>query len=386
MSLNFGTPEEAGMSSTRLRHVAQLAQGWVEHGPLHALVTLVARHGIVVMHEAYGTLGPEPDASPVVPDSIFQLASVTKPIVATAIMILVENGLLGLYRPVVDYLPEFAGEGKSAVTVFHLLTHTSGLREEEMETYVTAQFAAKGVPAPDLQRGEVSHNEYLSWRYGAPLWKGPGVEMAYLDYGYELLADIVQRVSGELLTDFLRERIFRPLSMSDTSLIVTDAIRPRIVRASADDQPPDGIGYPALVETPWGSASAVGTALDLARFGQMFLDRGGSGDARVLSPASVAQMTRNQIPGISSQFFTEFFSEASWGLGWSVEDNKRYLGSLYSAETFSHLGSGGICLWIDPVYDLIGVYLSSEHQRAHSLSGWPLDLFMNATMAAVLDV
>jgi CubicO group peptidase (beta-lactamase class C family) len=379
------------MSSARVQHVAQVAQSWVEHGRVRALVVAVARHGILVLHKAFGTLGPEPDSPPVALDSIFDLQSLGKPVTATAIMLLVEDGLLGLNRPVAEYIPEFIGEDKSAVTVFHLLTHTSGLRDEDIEAYVSTRFADKGLSAPDWFKGEVSYDEYLSQRYAAPLLKASGEEMSYSSFGFDLLGEIVQRVSGQPLDVFAYERIFVPLGMHDSSYVVTPAARPRLIRLSPEERPPDGIGYPAQVEAAWGSGSVRSSALDLARFGQMFLDHGGRGDARILSPASVAQMTCNQIPGISAHFFDEYFPEASWGLGWSVEGDKRYAlrGSLDSAATFGHAGSGGIWMWVDPTYDLVGVYLSSlrnPHVAPVSLSGWPTDLFMNAVTAAVLDV
>jgi CubicO group peptidase (beta-lactamase class C family) len=391
MGLRPGTAEEAGMSSARLQHVAQLAQSWVEHEPVRTLVVAVARRGMLILHEAFGTLGPEPDSPPATLESIFDLQSVSKPITATAVMLLVEDGLLGLNRPVVEYIPEFIGENKSAVTVFHLLTHTSGLRDEDIDAYVSARFADKGLSAPDWLKGEVSYDEYLSHRYAAPLWKAPGEEMSYSSFGFDLLGEIVQRVSSHPLDVFARERIFVPLGMHDTSYVVTPEVRPRLIRLSPEDWPPDGIGYPAQVEEPWGSGSVRSTALDMARFGQMFLERGGSGAGRVLSPTSVTQMTRNQIPGISAYFLHEHFPEASWGLGWSIEGDKRYplRGSLDSPATFGHAGSGGIWMWVDPVYDLVGVYLSSLRNprvAPESLSRWPTDLFMNAVTAAVLDV
>jgi CubicO group peptidase (beta-lactamase class C family) len=322
---------------------------------------------------------------------MFDLQSLGKPITATAIMLLVEDGLLGLNRPVVEYLPEFTGEDKSAVTVFHLLTHTSGLRDDDIEAYVKATFAAKGLSAPDPDKDEISIQEYLSQRFAAPLGKVPGVEMSYSPFGFNLLGEIVQRVSSQPLDVFARERIFVPLGMRDSSYVVTPAARPRLIRLSPEDRPPDGIGYPAQVESAWGSGSVRSSALDMARFGQMFLEHGGRGAVRVLSPASVAQMTRNQIPGISAHFIDEYFPEASWGLGWSVEGDKRYplRGSLDSPATFGHGGGGGIWMWVDPTYDLVGVYLSSlrnSHVAPDSLSGWPTDLFMNAVTAAVLDV
>src|SRR5438045_1180402 len=127
MQLHDGTPAEAGMIAEQLEHVKSLAQAWVAQGATPALVVLAARRGVIVLHEAFGRMGPEPDAPPLPRDAVFPLASLTKPIAATAAMVLVDRGMLGLQRPICEYIPEFSGPGKDLVMVRHLLTHTSGL-------------------------------------------------------------------------------------------------------------------------------------------------------------------------------------------------------------------------------------------------------------------
>ena len=149
MNLVQGNPKEAGMSAQRIRRLADSAKGWVAQGIHPALVILVARRGIIVLHEAFGRLKPERDSPPLKVDSLFPLASITKPITATAAMILVEDGLLGLNRPVSWYVPEFTGEGKEAVMVHHLLTHTSGLREEDLTEYAETKRSSIEIPPRD---------------------------------------------------------------------------------------------------------------------------------------------------------------------------------------------------------------------------------------------
>src|SRR5712691_11563142 len=394
MQLQPGEPEEVGMSAQRVRHVGQLAAGWVAQGITSALVILVARRGVVVLHEAFGRLTPDDDAPPVQRDTIYPVASLTKPITATAAMLLVEDGLLGLQRPVAEYLPEFSGEGKQAVMVHHLLTHTSGLRDEDVDAYAAKKRGVVTIPPPE----EMQHpwiNEYLFLRYDAPLWKPPGVEMSYCNYGYDLLGEIVRRVSGQALADFARARIFEPLRMQDTFYIVPDAVRARIVRRPLDAPfaAAGAAGMPGLAtrenqELPLGSGGVYSTAMDMAIFGQMFLNRGSYGEMRILSPAAVAEMTRNQIPGISAQHGGEFFPEASWGLGWSIHGNKRALqgGSLHSPQAFDHGGTGGVYFWVDPVYEIVGVYFSVvAHLIPPSDPKWCADLFVNAVTAAALD-
>jgi len=384
MELRHGTPEEVGMSAERVQHVVDLAEGWVAQGIHPALVTLVARRGVIVIHEAFGSLTPEPDSPPLELDTIFPLASITKPITATAAMMLVEDGLLGLNRPVSWYIPEFVGEGKGAVMVHHLLTHTSGLRDEDMNAYAEKKKGTVEIPPPD----ETQHpqiNEILFLRYDAPLWKPPGTEMSYCGYGYVLMAEIIRRVSGRSLDDFARERIFEPLGMKDTYYIVPDSVEHRVVKRPAD-APFTWYDTREGQEMPHAAGGVYSTAMDTAIFGQMFLNRGTYGDARILSPASVIEMTRNQIPGISARSGDEFFPEASWGFGWSIHGSRKSWGrgTLHSPEAFLHTGAGGVFLWVDPVYEIVGIYFCVSAE----LGGRDrqLDLFMNTVTAAVVDV
>lgn len=407
MKLRPGDPEEVGMSAQRVRHIVDLAEGWVAQGITPALVVLVARKDVIVAHEAFGRLTPEEDSPPLKLDTIYPLCSLSKPIVATAAMLLVEDGLLGLNRPVSWYIPEFVGEGKDAVMVHHLLTHTSGLRDQEADAHAEKKGWSAEIPSvdeveyqypPDKKylalryKGpveiplpdETQHpliSEYLFFRYDAPLWKPPGAEMSYCNYGYELLGEIVRRVSGMSLDDFARERIFEPLGMKDTCYIVSDSVRHRVVERP-QDKPFAWIQNRAFQETPWARGGVHSTTMDMAIFGQMFLNRGTYGGARILSPASVAEMTRNQIPGISSRSFDEFFPEATWGFGWNVHEGKKDRGTLHSPKAFCHGGAGGVFLWVDPVYEIVGVYFSVQLGEWYAMN---FDLFMNAVTAAVVD-
>ena len=139
---------------------------------------------------------------------------------------------------------------------------------------------------------------------------------------------------------------------------------------------------------PRRAGSAYATALDLATFAQMVLNRGAYGGTRVLSPVSVAEMTRNQIPGISSLWAGEYFPEASWGYGWDVLGSKKSMrdASLLSSATFGHGGSGMTKLWVDPVYDVVIVYLSiATRMITPRKSDWCADLFINAAMASIVE-
>jgi CubicO group peptidase (beta-lactamase class C family) len=381
------------MSSERVRHIARLAEGWVSRGITPSLVVLAARKGVVVLHEAFGKLTPESDSPPLPLDAIFPLASITKPITATAAMILVEDGLLGLNRPVREYVPEFVGEGKDAVMVHHLLTHTSGLREEDVEAYARS-FVGSGLPfydGHDPVFDHVSDGPYVRYfdrLYDVPRHEPPGIEMSYCGYGYDVLAEIVRRVSGISLARFAKERIFDRLGLIDTSYGLRQATRHRYVQRPAYAIHVEGVRATELLEKPYGCTSVYSTASDLATFGQMFLNRGRHGGERIVSAASVAEMTRNQIPGTPARYGIELFSEGGWGFGWELQLDKKtlYRPTLSSPRSFGHGGAGGVFLWIDPANETVIVYLSIalEYLRGTAERRWA-DLFVNAVTAAIED-
>ena len=371
------------MSARRIRRVVDLAEGWVAQGAVQGIVVLAARRGIIVLHEAFGRLTPAPDAPALELDAMFPLASLSKPVTATAVMILMEDGLLGLNHPVSDYVPGFAGAGKDAVMVHHLLTHTSGLRDGDLlfhAEYGHNRRAQNEMPPPDGTQ-HPSIREYLVLRQDAPLWRQPGLEMAYTSYNYDVLGEIVRQVSGSSLADFAAERIFEPLGMVDTFYVPPRRLHPRIVKRPA--YLPYAEAMEGSIDVPWGAAGVVSTAMDMAIFGQIFLNRGSYGEARILSPASVAEMTRNQVPGISSWYEGEFLSEASWGFGWGIRGNKKdaYRGSLISPHTLYHGGLGRVYVWVDPVYEIVGAYFSVALEPRRRT-----DLFSNVVTAAVVDM
>jgi len=183
MGLELEGPTEAGMASFGTQRIADLAKSWVDQSITPALVVIVARKGTIVLHQAFGQLAPDPDSPPVQIDSIFPLSSLTKPVTATAAMVLVGDGLLGLNRPVQWYIPEFTGEGKDSVMVHHLLTHTSGLRDEELMEYAVKKNAGgrKSIPSPDPTANPFVH-KYLRLRCDGPLTGPPGTEMRYCTF------------------------------------------------------------------------------------------------------------------------------------------------------------------------------------------------------------
>ncbi|HWT73842.1 MAG TPA: serine hydrolase domain-containing protein [Mobilitalea sp.] len=378
MVLREGKPQEVGMSANKVKYVDEMASSWIKEEKLPALVTLVARKGVIVLNNAYGKAAYGADAAPLERDMLFPLASISKAITATAAMILVEEGKLGLHRPVSYYIPEFRGDGKDSVAVHHLLTHTSGIRGKELYEHIDSKRGKVDIPAPEPTQDLYNYEElYLS--YDAPLWKQPGTEMSYSSYGYMLLGEIIRRISKKSFASFVQEKIFDPLGMKDTFFVVPESVYKRVVRRNPDG-PDQWAGTPEHLADPNPAGGAYSTAMDMAIFAQMFLNKGTYGDKRILSRATVETMTKNQIPGISASWGNMFFPEGSWGYGWSIQGNKRdEYGSLCSGNTFSHGGAGGTFLWVDPDRELVGVFFSVY-------SHWDdcgTDLFSNMVMSAI---
>lgn len=405
MQFRTGDPAEVGMCPERIERVRRRAQSWVD-GKLHsALVVMAARRGVIVLQAAFGQLTPDPASPPAQLDSIFPLASLSKPIAATAVMILVEDALLGLHRRVQEYIPEFSGPGKEQVTVHHLLTHTAGLDDSAIDQHIVQKTGTTDLVQLVDDKATI-HDLYVELGYDAPLICPPGQRHYYSQYGVELVGQIIERVSGQALPEFVQERIFGPLGMNDTHYGIPGDLRPRMVRRP-DDAPyaqPEtialvdspvlcqalgGFNTNAFMENVWTCGNVYSTAPDLLRFGQIFLNRGMYGDTRILSPAAIALMRRNPIPGIGSWVGNQQETgEASYGYGWSITGNTHYInnGSLLSPETVRHGGAGGVFIWLDPTYELASIYLSVELQpssfKDHKSNS---DLFINGVTAAVIE-
>lgn len=378
MELRYGKPEEVGMLPERVNHLENTMADWVKTGVSPTIVTLAARKGVIVSHKAYGIQGPEEGALPVELDTLYPLASISKPITATCLMMLMERGLVDLNRPVTSYIPEFTGEGKQAVMLHHLLTHTTGLTDEDIRNNVKEKKGKIEIPLAEATQHPGIH-EGLYLGYDTPLRNAPGKIMSYCNYGYQLIGEIVRRISGKSLSDFAEENIFKPLGMKDTHYIVPEEKFSRVVRRKPinPEQTTDWFSTPYAMTCPSAPGGVYSTVMDLAIFGQMFLNKGKYGGKRLLSPVTIYEMTRNQIPGVAAKYEQEVFDEACWGYGWNVRGHKKdTCGTLRSAISINHGGAGGVSMWVDPVYETVLVYFSVEAKQN-------IDLFNNMVLASI---
>lgn len=351
--LPIAKPETAGMSSERLAHIGTWLRGVVDQKQAAGFVTLVARRGKVVHHEAFGTMGLE-DRRPMPKDALFDLASMTKPITVAAALTLLEEGKITLNDNIGDYLPEFRnarmaigrGEGsvpaRGPITVRHLFSHTSGVTD--------AASRADTFKHPTLEA-------YMQELARKPIAHEPG--SAYL-YGnsHNVLGYLVQKVSGQPLDRYVQDRVLTPLGMRDTAYWPppeTDSRRAVLVVRGKDD--PHSLSRipleAAKARTFIGGASGLySTAADYWRFAQMLLNGGQLNSKRVLGPRTIAWVAENHIGDLA-------FSTPGhrFGLGMAVTTDRGKSNMPYSNGTYYWSGSQGTLFWIDPKEELVGVLM-----------------------------
>lgn len=390
--LHEGSPEEAGVSPAAVERILVRGQEWIDDGIHSAIVLLAARRGVIFLHQAFGVRSENdlPGSLPL--DTIYPVASITKVFTSTLVMTLVEDGLIGLTRPVQEYIPEFQGKRAETVLVHHLMTHTAGIDDEAVFAAIDAQ---EGIEIDLPPREPTCHPDMHRWIHigiKVSLAEEPGTVMMYSSFGVQLLGEIVRRVSGQSIDAFARDKIFDPLKMVDTFYSLPDELQPRVVLRPESAPYAEELNSYKAQERPSPSGGMYSTAMDTAIFAQMFLNRGTYGDRRILSPVSVSAMTSNRIPGTEARFFDAKFPEASWGFGWSI--NAPYKGEAYgepllSSGTYMHGGGGGTFLWVDPRDEIVGIFFSvvlknregDQPNEPVTCSG----LFMNMVASAVGD-
>ncbi len=363
--LEPGDPAEVGMSAERLQHITDRLQAETENGDVTSASVLVARHGKVILHRGFGKLSPHPQAPVTQPDTVYLLASISKPVSVCGLMLLVERGQVVLSDPVQLYLPEFQGDHKKKVTVGHLLSHTSGMPDMLPENV-------------ELRRAHAPLSKFVAGALQTPLLYEPGIQFAYQSMGTLLAAEITERVMDMRLRDILRREMFEPLEMKHTVLGLNGLKieETAIFQQNRDSEETRSWGanspYWRDMGHPWGGMHS--TTSDLAILLQLFLNGGEYGRFRLFSPVTTAAMTRDHNRAIG----------APWGLGWGLRDSRvwNYFGDLGSAGTFGHVGATGTVAWADPARQLMCVLLSTR--AAAYRGGFLLNSISNMAQAAVV--
>jgi serine-type D-Ala-D-Ala carboxypeptidase len=331
-------PAQVNVDPDRLAVIDQIVEEGLWRDRMRGCVVLVGCRGRIVHRKAYGQRVVEPEAEEMTLDAVFDLASLTKPVAtATCVMLLVQDGKVDLDEPACTYLPEFTGDDKEQITVRQLLTHQSGLiADNSLRDYLDGPEKA--------------------WKRITDLGlvQPPGEKFIYTDVGFIVLGKLVERVSGQPLQNFARQRIYEPLGMHETGFLPPDELKPRI----APTEKHGGEWLQGTVHDPRsremggvaGHAGLFSTADDLALYAQMLIDGGRRGDVQILKPETIAVMNtpHETTGGLRS-------------LGWdkkSVYSSNR--GDLMSEQAFGHGGFTGTAMWIDPQQQLFVIFLSSR--------------------------
>ncbi|HZT79794.1 MAG TPA: serine hydrolase domain-containing protein [Gemmataceae bacterium] len=345
-------PEEIGLLPDRLRRAYDLLAQWAREDRLPAAALCVGRKGRMVGPRFFGRHRPGGDA-PLRQDALFLVASITKPVTVTAVMMLVERGLVALEDRVTAYLPKFGANGKGGVQVRHLMTHTSGLPDM--------------LPNNDkLRAAHKPLSAFVEATCKLPLLFPPGTRVNYQSMGIAVLAEIVHQVSGLSISEFLRKEVFTPLGMNDTSLGWEPKKKDRIAVVRLPEgaektdwhwNTPYWLGFGA----PWGGL--ITSPADFARFCQMMLNGGSLGDVRLLSRAAVRAMTTNQLAGMP-QVPEEERRCRPWGLGWKLQwpAHSANFGDLLGPRAYGHWGATGTLCWIDPDADAFCILFTTQPQ------------------------
>jgi CubicO group peptidase (beta-lactamase class C family) len=404
--LPIAKPESVGVSSARLERIKGFIKDYIDTNRIAGAVTLVARKGKVVHHEAHGWRFKE-ESQPMVKDAIFTLQSMTKPIVSTALMMLWEDGKFMLDDPISKWLPAYANqqvlvEGRFVkparpVTVRHVLTHTSGLsltpndaitRESLFasleERAAAAAAAQKRVASTPAQPRPATLSEAIDRAAALPLAFHPGDRWQY-GASTDFVGILVEKISGMSLDEFLRQQIFEPLGMRDTYYNVP---REKVNQVTAVYSP-DRQGAITLFRKPEfreptkyfpGVAGLNGTAGDYFKFAQMLLNGGELNGKRLLGRMTVDAMFHNQI-GTDKPVYVRG-DGYGFGLGGAVLMDRAKAADALSTGTWSWGGAWGTIFWIDPVEELIPIMLIQVTSYSH-LNIRPL--FSVVASQAVLD-
>ncbi len=331
-------PATVGFDGDRLERLVPMIEAAVERRQMPGCVVAIGRHGRLAWLRAFGQKRLLPAPEPMTVDTVFDLASLTKPIATgTSVMILVERGQLRLRDKVSEHIEGFAEGGKEAITVEQLMTHQSGLiADNDLAEY------AQG-PAEAWQR-----------IVRAPAAHEPGTKFVYSDVGFIVLGELIRKASGQDVHAFSRAHVFQPLGMSETGFQPSEPLRQR----AAPTEQRDGVWIQGEVHDPRayrlggiaGHAGLFSTARDLAIYAQTMLQRGQYQGRQILSFPAVARMTA-AVP----------IANALRSPGWDkLSGYSSNRAELFTASAFGHGGFTGTVIWIDPELDMFFIFLSNR--------------------------
>ncbi|GBG14726.1 pyruvate carboxylase subunit A [Novimethylophilus kurashikiensis] len=416
-NINIVRPEDVGLASNKLDNVSRFMRGYVDDRKMAGAVVLIARHGKIAYFEPFGQADV---GKPMQRDSMFRIASMTKPLISVAALQLYEEGKLLLSDPVAKYIPEFAHpkvlemlpEGsnpafklvpaKRDITVKHLLTHTAGLPydfdaewfpKDRLYQQMYSLYQDAGISS-GLYETEGTIGDMVKRLGKLPLARQPGEAFEY-GMAADVLGRVVEVASGMKLDDYMHEHIFKPLKMKDTYFFIPESEEPRLAAVWSSDwqgkleRVPDGLHregkYAFSPSFPYkgpktffsGGCGAVSTAYDYYRFAQMLLNKGELDGTRILSRKTVELMTTNQIGDMAA---TTLHDEGwKFGLGVAVQADRAHYVDAGDVGAFEWAGIFSTRFSVDPREEKITIFLSQTTPFSHHFELWDKLLILSSS-------
>lgn len=375
-------PEQTGYDGSRIDVLQERLSEMIERKMIHGASYCISLKGKIIAYGSVGS-GDATDASVAMqPDTVFGVASITKVFTATAVMQLVEDGRIRLDTPVGEIIPSFAEAPFSEITVLHLLTHTSGLYPDEGCFSESMPYSPWELidTAWDYHKKCGKTMEDFDWvRAGISggLRVPVGSQWQYNSFGFCLLGEIVSRVSGMFVHDYIEKKILRPLQMKDSTFTVTPELAKRhFVRDTENKEYLSQLAEGVLQqeENIWDRIPSTGggmhaTVYDLVRFGNAFVENGRLDRRRILGRKSVEKMATVQLHGVPDYCWGAKEENRLYGIGFDMRQGPAY---MYSEGTIMHEGAGACSLDIDRKEQLVAAWFVPFHIVEGGWSAEPL--------------
>ena len=374
--IKIATPEGVGISSARLARLDRAMQDYIDQEKLAGIVVLVARHGSIVHHRAFGMADIE-SGKKMRTDHLVRMYSMTKPVTSAALLMLYEEGKFQLADPLEKYIPAFRGvkvfagldengrmkyeEPKRKITIHDVFRHTAGFSYGFGDTPVEKAYQEAGINFQTMN----SLEEFVDKLATVPLLYHPGEQWVY-SVAHDVQAYLVEHFSGMPFDEYVKTKIFQPLGMKDAVFGIPSEYISRYTTCygpaeggglQAMDKP-ESSDYARFTGAPFGGSSLSCTAMDYFLFSQMLLNKGTLGNSRLLGKKTVELMTSNNLP-LEIQYIS-LMPGWGYGLGVGVLKNLAQWGNLGSEGLYGWIGAATTLVTIDPEEDLVSIFLTQD--------------------------
>jgi len=349
----------------RLNYLDSMLNKWVEDEVKERFVTKIMRYGVPIFEGAYGDLGR--DGKPLLMDTIYPVASNTKPIIAALLLILQEDGLVDLTDPVSQYLGDYVGDGREKIAIWHFLTHSSGINDEDFRPFVQNYVREKF----NLEiRDDMNHEQWLEMMLDVhkrmalptekndndaafaafhkikalmPLTREPRSHMFYCNFGYQKCKEIITTITEESIDSYASRKLFQPLGMIDSHFVLPEQKWDRVVGRSEQASGYSWLTSPECFVSESGAGGLKTTAVDILKFAEMIRNDGIHEGKRVMSKFSVREMKTNH-----NKDLVHNHAWNAWTMGFNIKSNKKDdAGDLRPSTALDHGGFGGVKFHID---------------------------------------